>query len=247
MRDVKREERPTDLACETCGTPMVIKWGRRGEFLACSGYPECKNTTNFTRDEDGTIQLGRGRDHRRDVRRSAASRCRSASAASASSSAAPAIPSARTCSRCIKPGADRHHVPRLRRGRDHGEALARAARSSTAATAIPECQFVAWDRPVPEPCPQCGAAVRHREDDQALRHGPPLRRGRLRLAGAARRRATAECAPLPRAAAPRRRAPRRPARGAARRDRREDGRKAPKRRRRGAQAPPARRGGGRTR
>ena len=56
MRDVKREERPTDLACEKCGKPMVIKWGRRGEFLACSGYPECRNTTNFTRDEDGTIK-----------------------------------------------------------------------------------------------------------------------------------------------------------------------------------------------
>src|SRR5881296_174418 len=35
MRDVKREERPTDLVCEKCGQPMVIKWGRRGEFLAC--------------------------------------------------------------------------------------------------------------------------------------------------------------------------------------------------------------------
>jgi DNA topoisomerase-1 len=55
MRDVKREERPTDLVCEKCGKPMVIKWGRRGEFLACSGYPDCRNTMNFTRDENGTI------------------------------------------------------------------------------------------------------------------------------------------------------------------------------------------------
>ena len=44
MRDVKREERPTDLACEKCGKPMVIKWGRRGEFIACKNYPECRNT-----------------------------------------------------------------------------------------------------------------------------------------------------------------------------------------------------------
>jgi DNA topoisomerase-1 len=44
MRDIKRMEEPTDLKCEKCGQPMVIKWGRHGKFLACSGYPECSNT-----------------------------------------------------------------------------------------------------------------------------------------------------------------------------------------------------------
>ena len=44
MRDLKREEIPTEHKCEKCDSPMVIKWGRNGEFLACSGYPECKNT-----------------------------------------------------------------------------------------------------------------------------------------------------------------------------------------------------------
>ncbi|MBI3088045.1 MAG: type I DNA topoisomerase [Candidatus Omnitrophica bacterium] len=43
MREVKREVVPTDYRCEKCGKPMVIKWGRFGEFLSCSGYPECKN------------------------------------------------------------------------------------------------------------------------------------------------------------------------------------------------------------
>src|SRR4030095_13780249 len=56
MRDVKREERPTDLVCDRCGKPMVIKWGRRGEFLPCRGYPECRNTTSCPRGEDGTIR-----------------------------------------------------------------------------------------------------------------------------------------------------------------------------------------------
>ena len=32
------------LPCEECGRKMVIKWGRNGRFLACPGYPECKNT-----------------------------------------------------------------------------------------------------------------------------------------------------------------------------------------------------------
>jgi len=34
---------PTDEVCELCGKPMVIKWGRRGKFKSCSGFPECKN------------------------------------------------------------------------------------------------------------------------------------------------------------------------------------------------------------
>jgi DNA topoisomerase-1 len=34
----------TDIVCEKCGKPMVIKFGRFGRFIACSGYPECKNT-----------------------------------------------------------------------------------------------------------------------------------------------------------------------------------------------------------
>lgn len=44
MRDVKREAIPTDVVCDKCGSAMVLKWGRFGQFLSCSGYPECKNT-----------------------------------------------------------------------------------------------------------------------------------------------------------------------------------------------------------
>ena len=38
------EDQPTGETCELCGKPMVLKMGRFGEFAACSGYPECKNT-----------------------------------------------------------------------------------------------------------------------------------------------------------------------------------------------------------
>jgi DNA topoisomerase-1 len=44
MKDVKAMEEKTDEKCDKCGSPMVIKWGRYGKFLACSNYPECKNT-----------------------------------------------------------------------------------------------------------------------------------------------------------------------------------------------------------
>ena len=55
MKNVKTEEVPTDIACEKCGKTMVIKWGRKGKFLACSGYPDCKNTKDFKTEEDGKI------------------------------------------------------------------------------------------------------------------------------------------------------------------------------------------------
>lgn len=42
MKAIKKEVTPTDQVCEKCGKPMVIKWGRRGKFLSCSGFPECK-------------------------------------------------------------------------------------------------------------------------------------------------------------------------------------------------------------
>src|SRR5579863_150271 len=44
MTDIKRMEQPTDLLCEKCGKPLVIKWGKHGRFIACTGYPECTNT-----------------------------------------------------------------------------------------------------------------------------------------------------------------------------------------------------------
>jgi DNA topoisomerase-1 len=44
MENIKGKEEPTDEKCDKCGSPMVIKWGRYGKFMACSNYPECKNT-----------------------------------------------------------------------------------------------------------------------------------------------------------------------------------------------------------
>ncbi|HEY1378885.1 MAG TPA: type I DNA topoisomerase, partial [Gemmataceae bacterium] len=47
-------ERPepveTEHKCPACGKPMIERWGRRGKFLGCSGYPECKTTMNLSAD-----------------------------------------------------------------------------------------------------------------------------------------------------------------------------------------------------
>jgi len=48
---------PTDLACPKCGKELVIKWGRNGEFLGCSGYPECDYTSEFSRGENGEVKI----------------------------------------------------------------------------------------------------------------------------------------------------------------------------------------------
>ena len=46
----KTPEEATDQICEKCGKPMVIKYGRFGKFLACSGFPECKNAKPLPKD-----------------------------------------------------------------------------------------------------------------------------------------------------------------------------------------------------
>jgi len=50
MTDVKRMEKPTDLKCEKCEKPLVIKWGKHGSFIACTGYPDCTFTRELTVD-----------------------------------------------------------------------------------------------------------------------------------------------------------------------------------------------------
>ena len=47
LEHVELKDELTDIMCEKCGKPMAIKYGRYGKFLACSGYPECKNVKPF--------------------------------------------------------------------------------------------------------------------------------------------------------------------------------------------------------
>jgi DNA topoisomerase-1 len=44
MENVSVKPQETEEKCELCGKPMLLRVGRRGPFLACSGYPECKST-----------------------------------------------------------------------------------------------------------------------------------------------------------------------------------------------------------
>jgi DNA topoisomerase-1 len=46
--NIKKEIIVSDEVCSQCGKPMIVKWGRKGKFLSCSAYPECKNSKSIT-------------------------------------------------------------------------------------------------------------------------------------------------------------------------------------------------------
>ncbi|MFP4350141.1 MAG: type I DNA topoisomerase [Thermodesulfobacteriota bacterium] len=91
--------------CEKCGKPMVVKRGRYGTFLACSGYPDCKNT------------------------RSVASGGQSTGVS------------------CPEEGCEGELVERK----------SKRGKVFYGCSKFPECKFATWDRPVEKPCPQCEA------------------------------------------------------------------------------------------
>jgi DNA topoisomerase-1 len=155
MRDVKREERPTGLKCEKCGQDMVIKWGRRGEFLACKGYPECKNTKNFTRDDDGTIKPVEAEttDEKCDkcgrpmqVRFGRYGKFLGCSGYPECKNMQPIHKPKPTGVKCIQCGEGEMMERRSRRGK-----------TFYSCNRYPDCQSVAWDRPIPVACPKCAA------------------------------------------------------------------------------------------
>ena len=55
MKSLKKEERETDIVCDQCGKMMLLRWGKNGEYLVCSGKPECKNKKNAKMGEDGKV------------------------------------------------------------------------------------------------------------------------------------------------------------------------------------------------
>ena len=99
---IKVEDSPTDEICEKCGRPMVIKSGRYGKFVACSGFPECRNAHPLVKDTGGLCPLDGG--HML-VRKSAKGR--------------------------VYYGCSNY----------------------------PKCNYMTWDEPVPEKCPQCGSTL----------------------------------------------------------------------------------------
>ncbi len=150
MRDVKRQEIPTDFSCEKCSSAMVIKWGRRGEFLACTNYPDCKYTREFQRDGEGKLTLVK-----LEVTGELCSTCGSQmvikSGRFGKFLACSKYPECKT-TRAISAG---FICPTC--GGALTERKTKKGRNFFGCRQYPECKFATWDKPLKEACPKCGA------------------------------------------------------------------------------------------
>jgi DNA topoisomerase-1 len=155
MRDLKREEQKTDEVCEKCGKPMVIKWGRNGHFLACTGYPECRNTKEFTRNTDGSLTIVATTRPSDQTCPTCGSPMLIKRGRFGEFLACSKYPECKTTSpislgvACPKEGCGGYLTEKRSR---RGKVFFGCSNYSKT-----QCDFVSWDRPLPQPCPKCGA------------------------------------------------------------------------------------------
>jgi len=150
MRDVKREEIPTDVNCEKCGKMMAIKWGKMGRFLACTGYPDCKNTKDFKEvdgkvvpvEEEPTDETCEKCGRPMVIKRGRFGRFMACSG----------YPECKTS----KPLSIGVACPTCKVGY-LTERRTRRGKIFFGCNRYPDCTFAAWDRPLPETCPKCAS------------------------------------------------------------------------------------------
>ena len=144
MRDVKKEMIPTDILCERCGAKMVKRWGKRGYFLACSSYPECRYTREVEENGENPVTNG-----------SPCEKCGSPMVVkNGKFGRFLACSNYPTCKftkpletgvRCPQEGCDGMIVERR----------TRKGKVFYSCSNYPRCTFALWDKPVAEKCPQC--------------------------------------------------------------------------------------------
>lgn len=157
MRDVKRQEVPTEIPCDKCGSMMVVKWGRNGEFLACPRYPECKNTKNFTRGDNGDVRVVQEEE--------IDETCESCGRPMQMKwgkygrflgcSGYPECTNIRSLEKPVDLGV---RCPECKEG-NLQERKSRRGKIFYGCDGYPECKFASWDRPVAEACPECEAPI----------------------------------------------------------------------------------------
>jgi len=134
----------TDEVCENCGSQMVIKWGRNGRFLACSAYPECK-TTRPIGDSDEAITTDEKCD-----------KCGSPMVVKSGRFGKFLACSAYPACKNTKPIPTGVKCPKDGCGGDVVEKRSKRGKVFYGCSNYPNCDFVAWYKPVNKSCPQCG-------------------------------------------------------------------------------------------
>ncbi len=149
MRNVKKEETPTDLKCPKCEKPLIIKWGKNGKFVACQGYPDCRFTSEFETQPDGTFKLV--------AQPTTDEKCEKCSSPMVVKTgrfgrflACSAYPKCKT-TKAITTGIQ---CPECKLG-ELSEKRTRFGKSFYSCTKYPTCKYAIWDKPIKTPCPQC--------------------------------------------------------------------------------------------
>lgn len=154
---VKPEDIATEAACEKCGKPMVIRWGRHGRFMACTGFPECKNA----RPLEGEGQPPAAVVETDEKCPKCASPMVLKSGRFGKFLACSKYPECKT----TKPLATGVKCPED--GGDIVERRTKRGKSFWSCSNYPKCKFATWQKPYPKKCPQCGAAFMTEKWDKA--------------------------------------------------------------------------------
>ena len=137
-------------ACENCGKPMAVKRGRFGQFLACTGYPECKTTRKIITTKQGATAAKPDQ-----ILDETCPKCGSNLVVKQGRFGEfTACSSYPTC-KYVKQKSTGIVCPK-----DAGDVVERKSRRGKVfygCANYPDCDFVLWNRPVAEKCPECGA------------------------------------------------------------------------------------------
>jgi DNA topoisomerase-1 len=149
MRNIKAQAIPTDLICPKDSANMVIKWGRNGQFLACSNYPDCKSTAEFEKTADGKIEIRKA-----ETTDEKCEKCQSPMVVKfgrfGKFLACSAYPECKT-TKAISTGVK---CPK-NCGGDVTSRVSKRGRAFYGCSSYPKCDFVSWDKPINRPCPEC--------------------------------------------------------------------------------------------
>jgi DNA topoisomerase I len=150
MPSVKNMVEPTTEICEKCGKPMVIRLGRYGKFLACSGYPECKATRPLKSEDTGANPVGV-------LTSEVCEQCGSPMVVRKGRYGEFLACSAYPTCKVAKPMSLGVACPT---GGCAGALVQRRTKRGRifyGCNRYPDCQFTLWSKPVPMPCPECQA------------------------------------------------------------------------------------------